>query len=151
MKKPKTEQQKAADRAHGEMIAARGRWGENCATAFLERRGWVVIGRNVRPCTADQRCEIDIILRSRDRRTIVFVEVKTHRVHSSRASRLWCIDRRKKGVLLRACTNWILRHKWHGNFRFDVVEVYGSPNAGAPPEIDHLENVSLFPPKWRFW
>lgn len=151
MKPPKNEARRASDRARGERIAARGRWGENCAAAYLQRNGWVVIGRNVRPCKTDQRCEIDLVLRSRDRGTIVFVEVKTHLQHSTWANRLWKIDRRKKGVLLRACTNWVLRNRWHGNFRFDVVEVYGSPDAATPPEIDHLENVPLFPPKWRFW
>lgn len=151
MKQPKSEEQRAKDRVRGGMITARGRWGEDCAVAYLKRRGWVVVGRNVRPCVADRRCEIDIIVRSRDHRTILFVEVKTHCSHSTWANRLWSVDRRKKGVLLRACTNWILRNKWHGNFRFDVVEVYGSPNVSTAPEIDHLENVRLFPPKWRFW
>ena len=109
------------------------------------------MGRRVRPCARDRRCEIDLIVRTRDHRGIAFVEVKTHRVRSPRATRLWCIDRRKKSILLRACSNWILREKWHGNFRFDVVQVYGTPEAPNPPEIDHIENVPLFPPKWRFW
>lgn len=135
----------------GRAAQIRGRWGESVAADFLRRRGWTTLARNVRPCARDQRCEIDLIVRSRDRRTVVFVEVKTHLRHSPRAGRLWRIDRRKKGLLLRACTNWILRRRWHGNFRFDVVEVYGAPENGAPPEIDHIENVPLFPPKWRFW
>jgi len=147
----RTEEQKAADRARGETSAASGRWGETVAAEFLGRNGWIVVARNIRPCTRDRRCEIDLIVRSRDRGTVVFVEVKTHSRHSNRASRLWCIDRRKKNLLLRACTNWILKRKWHGNFRFDVVEVYGSPRSADPPEVDHIENVQLFPPKWRFW
>lgn len=143
---------KATKRQKGraETAKVRGEWGERMAALFLEERGWEVVGRNVRPCQRDRRCEIDIIVRSLDRRMVVFVEVKTHAVHSPRANRLWSIDRRKKGVLLRACTNWILRQKWHGNFRFDVIEVYGTM-AGPPPEIDHVVNVPLFPAKWRFW
>ena len=101
--------------------------------------------------TIETECEIDLIMRSRDRAMIVFVEVKTHIRKSTRASRLWCLDRRKKNILLRACTNWILKNKWHGNFRFDVVEVYGTPEQPEPPEILHVENVRLFPAKWRFW
>ena len=132
------------------VAVARGRWGEDAAAAFLAARGGTVLERNARPCALDQRCEIDLVIQSRDKRSVVFVEVKTHRARSPRAGRLWCVNRRKKNVLLRACTNWILRKKWHGNFRFDVVEVYGTP-AGGPPEIDHVENVPLFPPKWRFW
>ena len=132
------------------VAVARGRWGEDAAAAFLAARGWTVRERSARPCALDQRCEIDLVIQSRDKRAVVFVEVKTHRARSPRAGRLWRVNRRKKNVLLRACTNWILRKKWHGNFRFDVVEVYGTP-AGGPPEIDHVENVPLFPPKWRFW
>ena len=79
------------------------------------------------------------------------MEVKTHARRSAWSSLLWGVDQRKRGVLLRACTNWILKNKWHGNFRFDVVEVYGTPDQPEPPEIQHVENVRLFPAKWRFW
>ncbi len=142
----------AEDGKNSENVSVRrGKWGEDLATAFLVSRGWFVVGRNVRPCVRDRRCEIDLIVRSADRRSIVFVEVKTHQKRSDRASRLWRVDRRKRNVLLRACTSWILRNKWHGNFRFDVIEVYGTDDSALPPEIDHIENVPLFPPKWRFW
>ena len=146
-----TEKNGGDARRRGDLSAERGRWGEEVATRYLRNRGWSVLERNARPCASDRRCEIDLIVRSADRRSVVFVEVKTHRRRSARASRLWCVDRRKKNVLLRACTNWILRKKWHGNFRFDVIEVYGTPGDARPTEIDHVENVPLFPPKWRFW
>lgn len=148
---PRTREQQETNRAQGEANVRTGQWGERLAENYFRRRGWITIGRNIRPCASDQRCEIDLIVQSRDHRSIVFVEVKTHSRHSSRANRLWSIDRRKKNLLLRACTNWILRRKWHGNFRFDVIEVYGSPSQATAPEIDHIENVPLFPPKWRFW
>ena len=138
------------NRAWGNEIRRRGEWGEAMALSYLRKQGWECCGQRVRPCKSDRRCEIDLIVQSKDGRSIVFVEVKTHKGHSSRASRLWSIDKRKKGILLRACTNWILRKKWHGNFRFDVIEVYGTPG-GPPPEIDHIPNVPLFPAKWRFW
>ncbi|MGN0853525.1 MAG: YraN family protein [Kiritimatiellia bacterium] len=131
--------------------AAQGRWGEERAAALLAGKGWRVIGRNVRPCADDRRREIDLIVRSRDGRTVAFVEVKTHKRRTPRAPRLFGVDRRKKKVLLRACTSWILRHQWHGNFRFDIVEVYGSHRDRQPLAVDHIENVPLFPPRWRFW
>ena len=130
---------------------ARGEWGEDVALEYLRSNGWRLVGRRVRPCAHDRRCEIDLIVRTRDRRGIVFVEVKTHKSRSPRASRLWRIDKRKKGVLLRACCSWIMHERWHGDFRFDVVQIYGEPHGKKPPEIDHMENVPLFPPKWRFW
>ena len=139
------------NRRRGAENVVRGSWGETYGESFLRRKGWLFVGRNVRPCANDQRCEIDLIVCSRDRSMIVFVEVKTHIRRSPRASRLWRIDKRKRSNLLRACTNWILKNKWHGNFRFDVIQVYGSPGGTDLPEIDHVENVHLFPSKWRFW
>ena len=129
----------------------RGCWGENVAAAHLRRIGWRIVGRNVRPCKRDRRCELDIVAYVPSERQVVFVEVKTHRRHSPYASRLWAIDRRKRANLLRASASWIMSRKWHGNCRFDVIEVYGDKDGDAPPEIDHIMNVRLFPPNWRFW
>lgn len=129
----------------------RGCWGEDVAAAHLRRKGWRIIGRNVRPCRKDRRCELDIVAYVPGERQVVFVEVKTHRRHSSYAGRLWAVDRRKKANLLRASANWIMDRKWHGNCRFDVIEVYGEEHCGVPPEIDHIMNVKLFPANWRFW
>ena len=80
----------------------RGTWGENVAAAHLRRIGWRIVGRNVRPCKSDRRCELDIVAYVPGERQVVFVEVKTHRRHSPYASRLWAIDRRKRSNLLRA-------------------------------------------------
>ena len=137
--------------ANGGENARTGVWGEEVAARFLRNHGWEVIGRRVRPCRRDRRCEIDVIVRSGDGATVAFVEVKTHAARSERASPLWGVDRCKKNALLRACANWLMREKWHGNFRFDVIQVYGRRTGHMPPEIDHYENVPLFPPKWRFW
>ena len=129
---------------------ASGRWGEGVAGRYLEQRGWRILERNVRPCCTDRRCEIDLIAFAPYEQKVVFVEVKTHRRHSAFARRLWAVDRSKKRNVLRACASWVMRRKWHGNFRFDVIEVYGIEGGGSP-EIDHIENVHLFPPHWRFW
>ena len=131
--------------------AEQGRWGEDTAAAFLEAKGWKIVGRNVRPCPEDQRCEIDLIAQSCDGGTVVFVEVKTHAQRTEWHNRLSGVDRRKRKNLLRACANWITRNRWHGGFRFDVIEVWGSRENKTPPELDHVENVPLFGPNWRFW
>ena len=55
-----------------------GNWGEDVAAEYLESMGWRIIGRQVHPVKKDKRCEIDIIVRSRSRPLIAFVEVKTH-------------------------------------------------------------------------
>lgn len=129
---------------------ARGRWGEDVAAGYLTELGWRIVGRNLHPCGKDRRCELDIVAFAPDGRSVVFVEVKTHRKRSRWAGRLWSVDRRKKRNLLRASASWLMRRHWHGNFRFDVIEVYGDSD-GTPPEIDHIENVRLFGDNWRWW
>ena len=144
-----------AEKSHGGPSAvnasvARGRWGEDVAIRYLAGLGWRIIGRNVRPCRKDRRCELDIVAFDPRERGVVFVEVKTHKAHSDFAGRLWGVDRRKKRNLLRASANWLMRKRWHGNFRFDVMEVYGAED-GAAPCVDHIMNVRLFPENWRWW
>ena len=126
---------------HGNDNARTGSWGEDVAACFLRNHGWEIVGRGVRPCRRDRRCEIDVIVRSPDRQTVVFVEVKTHATRSPRASPLWGVDRRKKNVLLRACANWLMSEKWHGNFRFDVIEVYLARTGGRVLRISHMEEA----------
>ena len=125
-----------------------GAWGESTAADFLVAKGWRIVARNARPCARDRRCEIDIIAEPGEPGKVVFVEVKTH-AGPTVAGRLAGVDARKKQNLLRACASWVMRNHWHGDFRFDVVEVYGAQ--GEVAAIDHIENVPLFPPKWRFW
>ena len=141
---------RTANEERGRANVEQGRWGEDMACAYFRKKGWRVLERNVRPCAADQRYEIDLIVSDPERR-VVFVEVKTHKTRPRLAGRLAGVNRHKKELLLRACSNWLMKHKWHGNFRFDVVEVYGFYTDGKLPEIDHIENVPLFPPNWRFW
>ncbi len=146
---PRARRRKVASIEDGFVNVARGSWGENEAVKFLLSRGWRIVGRNVRPCRRDQRCEIDIVATPRDAGRVVFVEVKTHARRREELGRLQGMDARKRRNMLRACANWVMSNRWHGDFRFDVVEVYGSPNNIIA--IDHIENVPLFPPKWRFW
>jgi Holliday junction resolvase-like predicted endonuclease len=120
------------------------------AVKHLRSRGWRILERNSRPCRRDRRCELDIIAFDPGENKIIFVEVKTHISRQERASRLWGISAVKKKNLLRASANWLMRRHWHGNWRFDVLEVYGKSESYSP-EIDHIENVKLFPPNWRFW
>ncbi len=141
----------AAGAEDGPTRAEQGRWGEDMAAAFLEAKGWRIMARNIRPCPADRRCEIDIVASPNPKDSVVFEEVKTHAQRTQWHNRMAGVDRRKKGNLLRACSNWVMRNRWHGNVRFDIVEVWGSKADAMPPEIDHIENVPLFGPNWRFW
>ena len=128
---------------------ARGAWGEEIAVQFLRRNGWRVIDRNVRPYERDERKEIDIVAYFEEDNMIAFIEVKTHKTHNEFAPRNWGVDRAKKRNLLPAFRAWLRSHRWSGNYRFDIIEVYG--DGTTSPEIDHIINVPIFPPSDRFY
>lgn len=128
----------------------RGAWGENLAVRHLSSLGWRILERNARPCRRDRRCELDIVAYIAKENKVVFVEVKTHKHRNGKAPRMWGLSRNKKKNLLRASVCWIMHRRWHGNWRFDVLEIYGETDS-SEVEIDHITNVRIFPPRWRFW
>ncbi len=127
---------------------AHGVWGENVASSYLRKRGYLIVDRNSRPCRRNRTLEIDIVAYEQKTDTLVFVEVKQHKSFSPYQSRLRSIDKQKLCNLRRACVNWVKTKDWDGGYRFDVIEIYGTPETGSP-EIDHIENVQLFAPKER--
>ena len=110
-----------------------GDWGERQAETALRRAGFRVIGRNVRP---DERDELDLVMRDGD--VLVFVEVKTRKDESFGAP-AEAVDRRKRHALSRAAVRYLVKLRRPVCFRFDVVEVIGSP--GDDPEIRHIRNA----------
>jgi len=129
--------------------ARHGAWGEDVAAEYLRRGGFEIVERNVCPVARDGRLEIDLVAWERRTDTMVFVEVKQHASLSLYARRLRSVNRRKKENLRRACNAWRRSNKWHGAYRFDVIEIYGVPEGGAPV-IDHIANVELFTRHERF-
>ena len=127
-----------------------GAWGENVAVEFLRVHGYEIVDRNVRPCARDRRLEIDVVAYDRMFDVMAFVEVKQHAARSLYARRLRSVDRRKMDLLRRACRTWIAKEHWSGGYRFDVIEVYGSPGSSARAEIDHVPGVRLFERPGRF-
>ena len=133
----------------GNVGAVHGAWGEDVAAEYLRRGGFEIVERNTRPVERDSRLEIDLVAWDRKADTMVFVEVKQHATLSPYARRLRSVDRRKRENLRRACNAWRRTNKWHGAYRFDVIEIYGTPEGGRPV-IDHIEHVELFARRGRF-
>ena len=127
----------------------RGAWGEDVARDFLRRRGFLIVDSNARPSSRDRRLEIDLVAWEEKTDTMVFVEVKQHAAVSSVARRLRSVTRRKRENVRRACNAWRRLNRWRGAYRFDVIEIYGTPDGGRPV-IDHIENVELFARRGRF-
>ncbi len=132
------------------IAAIRGRWGEDVAVAQLRVEGLTIVERNVRPCRDDRRIEIDVIAYDRRLDLLVFVEVKQHATRTDRQRRMRSVDRRKMDLLRRGCRTWLLKNRWSGAYRFDVIEVYGTPDSPAAAEVDHIRHVRLFTRPERF-
>lgn len=127
----------------------RGAWGEDVAADFLRRRGYLIVDSNACPVEKDRRLEIDLVAWDEATDTMVFVEVKQHATLTPYGRRMRSVDRSKRVNLRRACNAWRRVNKWRGSFRFDVIEIYGTPEGGRPV-IDHIEKVNLFAKPDRF-
>jgi len=117
-----------------------GQEGEEIAAAFLEKRGYRLVARNVRMA----RGEIDII--AYDGETLVFVEVKARSRRKAEApfSAASAVDHRKQMQLARTAMKYLAQTETTVPCRFDVVVVDRHArgvacalfqNAFEPPEI----------------
>ena len=123
-----------------------GAWGEQVAADFLERRGYRILGRNVR---FGSRCELDLVARSPAPEALVFVEVKTRR-NEDFGRPASAVDRAKRRALGRAALRYLHRVKAKpAHVRFDVVEVVGSPDR-ENPVVRHVENAFSLGPGYRW-
>jgi putative endonuclease len=122
-----------------------GLWGEAQAERFLRQRGWRILGRRVRI----GRDELDLV--ARQDQTLVFIEVKTRRSEDF-GRPCAAVDRGKRHSLSRAAVRYLKKLSARPSFfRFDVVEVIGTPEQG-PPRIRHIENAFTLGPRYRiFW
>lgn len=116
-----------------------GQRGEDFAARYLHRLGYKVVGRSV-----DLKVgELDIIavdLRSQNRRTIVFVEVKTRTDHAAGTPAEAVDDHRQRRL-----TNAALAYlKSHGLLeypaRFDVIALTW-PEDAKEPTLEHIQNA----------
>lgn len=110
---------------------ATGKRGEDLAAAFLEKRGWTILGRNVRTA----RGELDLIARDAD--TLVFVEVRTRRGHSF-GSPEESVTRRKQQKLVELAESYLQTQPVADiPCRIDVVVVELGPR-------DEIQRIELF-------
>ena len=114
---------------------ALGTEGEARAAAFLERRGYRIVARNVRAGGV----EMDIVARRGP--LIVFAEVKTRRTRSSVAPEA-AVDRRKQARLIRGAAAWLRAHPGVARrVRFDVIVCESGGRADDPWLVRHIQSA----------
>ena len=117
--------------AHNEL----GRWGEEMAVRYLERKGYVIVERDWKSGHRD----IDII--ALDDSTVVFVEVKT-RTDEDVLPAVDAVDARKRQRIIYAAESYIRMCPLNLSPRFDIITVVGSaPNQ----QIEHIPDAFLPP------
>lgn len=109
-----------------------GKWGEQVAAEYLEKRGYRILEKNTRTPYG----EIDIVAALED--LTVFVEVKTR---TSRSFGLpeEGLTRRKLAHMLACANHYAAAHELE-TWQCDAIAVEGKP--GEPPQIEHFENVT---------
>jgi putative endonuclease len=111
-----------------------GNFGERVACAWLRSQGCKILARNYR---GPRRGEVDII--ARDRKLLLFVEVKTRR-EGSRIRGLDAVGREKQELIERGANSWLKRLGTRElPWRFDVIEV--SVAEGQKPRINHVKDA----------
>ena len=113
---------------------ALGLEGEAAAARWLERRGLVILARNLR----SRLGEIDLL--ARDGGTLVFVEVKARRVGSGDPPEA-AVDTRKRARLGRLALGYLAAHRLgERSCRFDVVGV-SLDESGCVTAVRHLRHA----------
>jgi putative endonuclease len=119
-----------------------GRDAEALVAARLERSGWRIVARNVRP--KDVRGEIDLI--AVDGAALVFVEVKARRTGSvpGPETPAMAVGPRKRAKLRGLAAAWLRDRGYdvprHRDLRFDVVGLRIDV-AGRVVEYEHLRGA----------
>ena len=111
----------------------RGKWGEELALDYLNKKGYITIARSYR----SRYGEIDLILK--DGRFIVFVEVKLRKNANFAFAREY-VGKDKQRKISATAKLWLVSHETRLQPRFDVIEVYAKDEL-SKPEIIHIENA----------
>jgi putative endonuclease len=111
-----------------------GQRGEAAARKFLKRKRYKLVGGGQR----DYLGELDIV--AVDRRTLVFVEVKTRASHDAELP-AEAVDAEKQRRLTRLALGFMRRHGLlETPARFDVIAVTW-PAGARRPTIEHIPNA----------
>ena len=119
----------------GAVKGTKGAWGEECAAAYLRRRGYRILARNY-SCRFG---EIDII--ASNRQYLVFCEVKLRKSADFAAAREF-VDARKQQRLRTTALLYLSQHETPLQPRFDVIEIYGDADTPRRQRrINQIENA----------
>ena len=105
----------------------KGKYGEDLAVSYLEKKGFEILERNYRY----KRAEIDLIgLLAND--LLVFFEVKLRKNNAFGEPETF-VGERQQELILEAAEDYILGINWQKDIRFDIISIKGD-------ELIHIED-----------
>lgn len=114
-----------------------GRRAESEAEALLRRKGYKILGRNVRSSVG----ELDLV--AKDGKVLVFVEVKARQTEAMGGA-VHAVDGRKRAKLIKLASQYLAQHGLIAPVcRFDVVVCQGG--RGRPGQLEHIQNAFEVP------
>ena len=111
-----------------------GIWGEQYATNYLRDKGYEIIARNWRIGHRD----IDIIARSPDNTTVVFVEVKT-RTNDVITKPEDAVNLKKIRNIGIAANAYVKQMNVVDMIRFDIITIIGNNDNNA--QLEHIKDA----------
>lgn len=113
-----------------------GKWGEDRAAEYMQSRGYFIMDRDWR--LGRSKHDLDLVCRSEDMTTVVFVEVKTRSTDYMAPEE--AIDVKKVKSIGRGADSYIKLYRITERVRFDIISIVGNPD-DPHPTINHIENA----------
>lgn len=110
-----------------------GKWGEDLAEKKLKDQGWKILGRNI----SFKGGELDIV--ARDEKELVIVEVRT-RTFGKIMPPECSVGPDKLRKLVRAGQYYVLKNKWEGPWRIDLIAITVEENENV--RIEHFADIT---------
>ena len=114
-----------------------GKWGEDYAAEYLQKKGYIIMERDW--TFGRSKRDIDIICKTSDMTTVVFVEVKA-RANDDVTSPEDAVDIRKIRQLMVAADEYVKSHDISEELRFDIVTIVGKRNS-KQIKVNHIEDA----------
>lgn len=111
-----------------------GKWGEDYAVRYLRALGYEILSRDWRVGHRD----LDIVARTPDNATVVFVEVKT-RTSDVVTKPDDAVDLRKIRNIGYAANAYVKEQNIVDDLRFDIITIVGDSDDNA--QLEHAENA----------
>jgi putative endonuclease len=106
-----------------------GQAGESAAEAYLRRKGYRILARNLRSSLG----ELDLV--AEDGQVLVFVEVKARRTDAFGGA-IHAVHHRKQEKLIQLAAQYLARH----HIKDRLCRLLQGPDAIAP-QIEHIQNA----------